>query len=194
MFRGNKPVLILPGILMVVMILGGYHFLQQEEMITNEQLPEVMEMEVDKTPTDDGVRVEANWDWTTMPEEGMYGEDYIGITVTDPATGKPRYDLSFAEGLLELRYGDQVIEEAEGVAVDNGIIFAFPNKVEENMSYGNLGSVSVEVLGAGIEPEHIELHFLHTWVEHSPLVKEDAAFTEPVFDGAANVPYWVTSY
>lgn len=193
MFRGNKPVLILPAILMLVMFIGGYQFLQESETITNEELQEVIDLQVEAKETDKDLQVKANWDWTMMPTEGFYGEDYIGVTLIDEETGEARTDLEFEESKVELLSADQVIEESEGTVVENGIIFSFSNKMVEHESYGNLGKVRVTVKGEEIRPEAVRIYLLHTWVEHSPLAKEDATFTNPVFTGAANVPYWIVS-
>ncbi len=194
MFRGNKPVLILPAILMIVMFIGGYQFLQGSEAVTNEELQDLIEVQLEANQANGDLQVRANWDWTIMPAEGLYGEDYIGITLMDQTMGEARTDLEFVEAKVELLYGDQVIEEAEGTIVENGIIFAFSNKMDENVTYGNLGRVRVTVEGEELQPEDVRLHLLHTWVEHTPLDKEDASFASPTFGNATNVPYWIISY
>ncbi|TWI57833.1 hypothetical protein [Halalkalibacter nanhaiisediminis] len=193
MFRGNKPVLILPAILMIVMFIGGYQFLQGSEAATNEELQEVIDIQLEANRANDDLRIRANWDWTIMPAEGLYGEDYIGIALIDQDTGEARTDLEFVDSRIEVLFGDQVIEEAEGTVVDNGIIFAFSNKMDENVTYGNLGRVEVTVGGEELQADDVQLHFLHTWTEHSPLDKEDATFAQPTFGNAANVPYWITT-
>ncbi|GAE24783.1 hypothetical protein JCM9140_735 [Halalkalibacter wakoensis JCM 9140] len=189
MFRGNKPVLILPAILAIIMILGGYHFLQGSETITNEELQDVMEFELDYTQTEKGIKLTGEWDWTIMPQEGLYGEDYIGIVVMDQETGVPRTDVDL-QGSLELLYAGQPIEQTDGTTVDNGLIFSFSNKLVEHESFGNIGQFEVLFDGEGIDKEDIIVTLLHTWTEHAPLDKTDALLVEPTFIGAANVPYW----
>ncbi|WP_332632091.1 hypothetical protein [Halalkalibacter flavus] len=190
MFRGNKPVLILPAILAVVMLFGGYQFLQGSEAITNEELQDVIELELETTKTEQGVEIAANWDWTVMPAEGLYGEDYIGIVIMERETMTPRTDIEVEKALLELLYADRTIEQSEGTVVENGIIFPFSNKLVEHESYGNVGRLRVNVTGEEIESEDVVLTFLHTWTEHAPLEKTDALLSSPTFTGAANVPHW----
>ncbi|MFC0558119.1 hypothetical protein ACFFH4_03530 [Halalkalibacter alkalisediminis] len=62
MFSGNKLVLILPGILMVVMLIGGYQFLQGSEEVTNEQLQELVDSQVNIIEVESGLQVEVAWD------------------------------------------------------------------------------------------------------------------------------------
>ncbi|WP_332691104.1 hypothetical protein [Halalkalibacter lacteus] len=194
MFRGNKPVLILPAILMVLMLLGGYHFLQESEAITNEDLQKRIEFQVSGNKTEEGMDVEANWDWTVMPVEGLYGEDYIGVSVIDRETGQVRTDIEIENGTVELFYANRIIEQSEGIVVDNGIIFAFPNQLIEHESYGNIGRVEARIVGENLDKDDIIVNLLHTWSDHSPLEMEDAAFSSPTFTEAANVPYWIVSY
>ncbi|NEU30751.1 hypothetical protein GN156_08170 [bacterium LRH843] len=191
MFRGNKPVLILPAILMIIMFIGGYQFLQTTGTTTNEDLKEVMELDLATTKVKDELQIEVNWDWTVMPAEGFYGTDYVGIAFIDKETGEILHDAQFEESKLELLYADRVIEESVGTVVQNGIIFEFSNKLVEQESYGNLGRAIVTVRGKDVKPEDVQVHYLHTLVEHSPLVKEDATFQTPNFSNATNVPYWI---
>ncbi|WP_227934999.1 hypothetical protein [Alkalihalobacillus deserti] len=191
MFGGNKPVLILPGILMLVMLIGGYQFLQNSETITNEDLQTILNSQVNITEIESGLQIEAGWDWTVMPAEGLYGEDYIGIYVLDSSTGEVRTDVDIKDGLVELLYSEHVIEESVGTTVENGVIFAFSNKLVDHESYGNLGQVKVKIEGADLNVDDVKVQLLHTWTEHSPLEKEDATFSSPVFTGATNVPYWI---
>ncbi|ARK29402.1 hypothetical protein BkAM31D_05795 [Halalkalibacter krulwichiae] len=194
MFRGNKPVLILPGILMLIMFVGGYQFLNGSDPITNEELQNVMSTDVDVAETVEGLQIKASWDWTVMPVEGLYGEDYIGIYVVDPATEAVRTDIEIEDAHLELHYSDTVIENDEGVIVDNGVIFAFSNKLVEHESFGNLGQVSAKIKGDHLSVSDIRIHLLHTWTEHAPLEKVDATFQDPNFTGAANVPHWIRTF
>ncbi|MDT8861713.1 hypothetical protein N0O92_15960 [Alkalihalobacillus sp. MEB130] len=190
MFRGNKPVLILPAILAVIMIIGGYQFLQGSEAITNEELQNVIDFQLDTRETDQGIEITANWDWTVMPAEGLYGEDYIGVVVMEKNTMTPRTDIVVEQGQLELLYADRTIEETKGTVVENGIIFPFSNKLVEHESYGNVGRLKVNLAGEDIEGEDVILTLIHTWTDHAPLEKTDASLSSPTFTGAANVPHW----
>jgi hypothetical protein len=194
MFRGNKLVLILPAILIVLMLLGGYHFLKESESITNEDLQNKIEFKLNTNKTMEGLDVEVNWDWTVMPSEGLYGEDYLGISVIDKETGQARTDIEFEKGIVELLYAERIIEQSEGAVVENGMIFAFSNQLVEHESYGNVGRVKASLVGDRLEEVDIVVKLLHTWSDHSPLEVEDATFPSPTFTGAANVPHWIVSY
>lgn len=193
MFRGNKPVLILPGILMIVMFIGGYTFLHQSDTMTNEELQNVIEMNVKKEKVNDDLHIEVNWDWTVMPSDGLYGDDYIGIALMDENSKKARTDLEFSHATLELIYGGQVIKEVEGNEVENGIMFEFPNKMIDYTSYGNVGKATLIVKGEDLEEEMVRVKFLHTWTDHSPLEQKDALLQNPTFEKGSNVPYWILS-
>ncbi|KHF41816.1 hypothetical protein [Halalkalibacter okhensis] len=190
MFRGNKLVLILPAILAIVMLIGGYHFLESSEAITNEELQDVIELDLNTNKTAHGMKVTANWDWTVMPAEGLYGEDYIGIVIMERDTMTPRTDIEVEGAVLELLYADRTIEQSEGTMVENGIIFPFSNKIEEHESFGNVGRLQVEIFGEDIEGGDVFLTLIHTWTEHAPLEMTDASLSSPTFTGAANVPHW----
>jgi hypothetical protein len=194
MFRGNKPVLILPGILMVLMLVGGYQFLQGSESITNEELQNVVDYQVEIKEMDNGLHINARWDWTKMPVEGLYGEDYIGLYVIDQDLEEARSDIKIEEAVLQLLYSDRVIEESAGVPVQNGVIFAFSNKLVEHESYGNLGQVKVKMIGDELSSEDVRIQLLHTWTDHTSLEKDDATLAVPSFPGAANVPYWIKTF
>ncbi|MEC2070549.1 hypothetical protein [Alkalihalophilus marmarensis] len=190
MFNGNKLVLILPAILMAIMFWGGYHFLGENETLTHEQLKEETGLVAEADDTGDGWLVNISWEWASMPDGGLYGEDYVSAAVLDE-DGHAREDITFTDMKLELVYGDEVIYETEGEAVSNGVIFAYPNEIQEHQSLGNNGQAVVRLNGDEINKEDISIRMLHTWVNHSPLTKEDALFSNPDFSGAANVPYWV---
>ncbi|MDV2683201.1 hypothetical protein RYX56_02320 [Alkalihalophilus lindianensis] len=192
MFNGNKLVLILPAILMALMFWGGYHFLGENEALTHEQLEEEIEINVVASERGEDWLVKVNWDWTAMPEGGLYGDDYVSITVLDES-GKAREDVSLTQSELELIYADEIIYQTEGETVTNGVIFAYPNQFDEHKSYGNLGQAVIRVNGENIQQEDISVQMLHTWINHSPLTKEDAQLTNPDFSGAINVPYWLVS-
>ncbi|WP_100372464.1 hypothetical protein [Bacillus sp. FJAT-45037] len=191
MFNGNKLVLILPAILMVLMFFGGYHFLGQVETMTHEELEDVIELDVHASEREGDWVVRVNWDWTMMPDGGMYGEDYVSVAVLDSSRTNAREDVVFEDAKLELIYADEVIYETMGQSVDNGMIFEYPNELDQHKSYGNVGQMVVTVSGSEIDSSDISVKLLHTWVNHSPLTKEDAQFTVLDFSGAQNVPHWI---
>lgn len=195
MFQGNKPVLILPAILMVVMFIGGYMFLKQTNAVTNEDLQHVVELEANRVETgDDTLRIDVHWDWTTMPSEGLDGYGYIGVALMDKENKVLREDVNVLQADLELAYGGgEIMREIEGTNVDNGVIFAFKNEVIDNRSYGNIGRATVVIEGEDIDNTLVRVHYLHTWTDEGKLVLEDALFQNPTFEGNRDVPYWVIS-
>ncbi len=193
MFRGNKPVLILPGILMIVMFIGGYTFLHKSETMTNEQLQRAVDIDVETFSREDGLQIEINWDWTTMPSDGVSGDDYLGVALIDKTSNEARTNLDFTDATLQLIHGGEVIKEVEGRQVENGLIFAFPNKMIDYTSYGNVGAASVIVKGEELDQELVRVQLLHTWTEHGGLKQEDALFKAPSFQDGTTVPYWIIS-
>ncbi|MBP3951227.1 hypothetical protein [Bacillus suaedae] len=185
MFSGNKPVLILPGILMIIMFIGGYYFLGDTDTFTNEELKEVIEVDVQVDEQSQGLRIQGEWDWTIMPSEGIYGDDYISVFIESDES----FSIETAE--LKLLYAGDVIEETAGKVVENGVIFSFSNQLVEQISYGNSGEFEVVMSGENVKAEDISIRYLHTWTNHLPLDLDDASFQDPTFGEAENVPYWI---
>lgn len=188
MLNSNKTVLVLPLLLMLIMFIGGYFFLSGTEEITNEQLQEKIELEATYYISDSTIFINGEWNWSVMPAEGLYGDDYIGVPFQH-TDGNVELVAT-----LELTYGDQVIEQIEGIHVDNGIIFPFPNHMIEQVSYGNSGRFAVELkYSDDVDVDELSVHYLHTWTNHAPLMMEDATFQSPMFGEALDVPHWVLS-
>ncbi|GAF66272.1 hypothetical protein BTS2_3172 [Bacillus sp. TS-2] len=189
MFEGNKGLWIMPGILVIIMILGGIYYVNDSDQVSNEELIEHIELHADLQETDDDTYVlEVEWDWTITPLEGLFGDDYLGIVFYDE-NDQIITDVDIDEATLHLYYLDEVIETNQAEHADNGLIFSFSNKLDEHISYGNIGKAQIIV-----ESDHIEYataHLLHTWMNHAPLVSRDATFSEVEFDGASGIPYWV---
>ncbi|WYP27991.1 hypothetical protein NSQ54_07885 [Alkalihalobacillus sp. FSL W8-0930] len=172
-------VFLLPVVLMLVMAIGGYAFLQSDEASewTNEELQENMEW----TGAQSGSTVELSWVWPAMPVDGMFGDDYFGV-------------VGPLEGLkVELYASDGVLLEEEGTEIENGWIVSFPTELVENKSYGNRGTLYIELESNEVSLDELNVQLLHTWTQHAPLEKEDATFRHPTFGEATNVPYWVES-
>lgn len=194
MFQGNKPVLILPTLLMIFMFVGGYIYLKQSEAVTNEELQRVIELDANTVLTGErSLRVDIEWDWTTMPKEGLRGDDYIGVALMDKDSDEVRTDVKVSHATLELTFGDDVLKKIEGNVVDNGVIFVFPNRVSDNRSYGNVGRATVVFEGERLDETLTRVHYLHTWTEGPSLKLEDALFSDPSFEGEGEVPYWLLS-
>ncbi|WP_088102450.1 hypothetical protein [Halalkalibacter urbisdiaboli] len=191
MFHSNKLVLILPGILVGLMVFGGYYFLNHTETVTNEEMKEFVELSLDAHPVKEGLKVVSEWDWTVMPEDGIYGEDYLGFAIEG---GTLQTNAEFIEAHLEVYHASEIVYESTGTVIENGVIFAFPNEIAENTVVGNRGRAEITIKGEGhISLEDISVQLLHTWVAHSPLTMTDATFRTPEFEHARNVPYWIIS-
>ncbi|WP_156816990.1 hypothetical protein [Salsuginibacillus kocurii] len=178
LFNGNKLVVILPIFLMAFMFFGGWFYLQQSDVISNEDLYEHVELEA-QLEENSTQQLDVSWEWRETPEEGLVGEDYIGISVIDEDE-QPLLSEEIEEASLQLFDGEDVIYETEGEEVENGIIFSFPNELEENVTYGNEGHINMTITGSA---ESASVSYLHTWVEHDGLESEDARFFSPSFAG-----------
>ncbi|WP_062046399.1 hypothetical protein [Bacillus sp. JCM 19034] len=188
MLNSNKTVLVLPLLLMLIMFVGGYFFLSDTEEITNEQLKEKIELEASYHENGSLLVVNGEWNWSVMPIEGLYGDDYIGVAI--PNVNNHNEIVA----TLELTYADDIIEQIDGKVVDNGIVFTFPNAMIEQISYGNSGRFKVEIDHQhNVDVDELSVHYLHTWTNHAPLDIEDAIFQTPTFEEAQDVPHWVLS-
>ncbi|WP_054710763.1 hypothetical protein [Bacillus sp. JCM 19041] len=168
-------VLVLPAILMVVIALSGFYYLQQDEEMTNEELKE--EIEITATKLEDGL-VEIEWEWPKMPAEGIYGTDYIGIAFD----GADANDVGTVTLLVEPE------RSMDGERVGNGFIYSFPTVMEEHQSVGTKGKIVQDIPD---DVSEVTVSLLHTWTSHSELTFEDALFNDPSFGNAENVQYWV---
>ncbi|MFB4164765.1 hypothetical protein ACE1TI_13280 [Alteribacillus sp. JSM 102045] len=180
MFNGNKLVVILPLILMVFLFAGGSFYINQAEVINNEELDEQINWETSLSSTGEASILEASWNWNVTPDDGMEGEDYIGVTFIDE-NGEMMPAEIIEEYELTLTLKDQEIEE-DGITADNGIIFSFPNSIEENETLGDKGSLRVETSGEAV-PVRAVISHLHTWEEHGGLQSNDARFFDRDFGG-----------
>ncbi|MGN7311897.1 hypothetical protein ACTHQ4_12450 [Alkalicoccobacillus gibsonii] len=170
-------VFVLPVVLMLVMGFGGYAFLQSDE--ASEWTNEDLQGNIEWTGTQAGQTVELSWEWPGMPVDGMFGDDYLSV-------------VGPVEGIkVELHASDGILLEEEGTEVDNGWIVSFPTELVENKSYGNRGTLIIDLESSEASLDELNVQLLHTWTQHAPLEKEDATFDQPTFGEATNVPYWV---
>ncbi|MDQ0205609.1 hypothetical protein [Alkalicoccobacillus murimartini] len=170
-------VFLLPVLLMIVMAVGGYLYLKDDQ--TDEWSNADLKGNMNWSGNQDAQTLELSWEWPAMPTDGMFGDDYIGVT--GPVEG-----LS-----IELYSSEDIFYEAVGTEVDNGWVVAFPTELDENRSLGNRGRVFIELSDDEQAMEDVQLFLLHTWSHHSPLEFEDATFSEPTFGPATDVPFWV---
>ncbi len=86
---------------MVLMVFGGVYFLQDHEAVTNEEMQNHVELLVDVRESAEGLYVSAEWDWTVAPAEGLFGDDYLGVSLLD-GNGEGRTDVDYEDGELVL--------------------------------------------------------------------------------------------
>ncbi|WP_078552847.1 hypothetical protein [Bacillus alkalicellulosilyticus] len=185
MLNGNKIVIILPLLVVAFLFLGGYHYIQQINTVTNEDLSQFVDVQPEIDSTGDNYSATFTWEWQEMPIEGLEGTDYIGFSFLD-SEGNVIAEEIDVNGKLELLRGDQVIFESTGTIVERGIIFPFPNEVVEHESFGNKGQAVIS-FSQDISASQVVISYLHTWVEHQ-WQSEDPRFIEGMSD---TFPHWV---
>ncbi|MBM7838157.1 hypothetical protein JOC54_001388 [Alkalihalobacillus xiaoxiensis] len=172
-------VLILPAILMVFIAIAGIYYLNQDEVLTNEQLKN--EIIVTAERVEDGI-IEVSWNWPKMPSEGIYGTDYIGLSFSNP--------LDLVAGEVSLPVEPE--QRFDGVLVEDGVVFEIPTTMDEHQPVGTRGTIRQQIPAELIDDASITL--LHTWTNHEDLLIEDAVFQNPTFGEAENVQYWTSTY
>ncbi|WP_240378118.1 hypothetical protein [Bacillus piscicola] len=180
MFSGNKLVVILPVVLMLLLFAGGSLYINKAQVVTNEKLNEQIEWDTSFEAAESGAQLEGTWEWKVMPEDGVQGLDYIGVTLLDKnGAPLPRETLKSYKLVVETKEGKK---EAESEIVDNGILFSFLTEMEEYDVVGSKGSFTVET-DTDIIPERAVVSYLHTWEEHQGIKSKDARFFEREFVG-----------
>jgi hypothetical protein len=190
LIKRNLIVLILPLLVMIFIIYSGIHFLDQANVMTNEELSETMTFEVGFEQKDHVIEVSGHWNWNDIPQDIFVGDDYIGVSVMDES-GNLVEDL-FKQSTVQLLHNEEVVYEVAGKQTDTGLIFAFPNKFENHKGYGNQGNFTVEINLPQFEQGwQFVASYLHTWAEHSGLVESDPRFLSPEFKENMDGFYWV---
>ncbi|MFB5662043.1 hypothetical protein [Alteribacillus sp. HJP-4] len=182
MFNGNKLVVILPTLLMILLFAGGGFYITQAEIVTNDELDEHVKWDTSFEENQKSAILDASWSWEVSPEDGFAGNDYIGVTILDD-NGEIINSDSIQH--YDIQIGENESVEAEAETVENGVLFTFPNTMLENKTVGNEGSIAVEINGEA-EPERAIISYLHTWEEHNGLDSKDARFFERDFSGKGN--------
>ncbi|AXF54738.1 hypothetical protein [Salicibibacter kimchii] len=183
MFKsGNTWMIIIPGFLMVSLFIGGWLYVVGEDTMQHENLQDDAQINANI----DGEDLSGGWNWTTLPEGELAGEDYIGIIAYENGEILPGDE--FDQQQLELRQDGEVIYEEEGTVVEEGLIFEFPNRMEATDIYGYEGAVSAQLPDASDE---VEIYYLHTWINHAGQGGEDPSFNDPPFPGMEdNDDFW----
>ncbi|MFV8826626.1 hypothetical protein [Alkalihalobacterium sp. APHAB7] len=186
MFRGNAAVIILPLLLMGFIFYGGYHYLNTSGQLTNEELDTVVSFVVEADSHGSKHTITGYWDWKEMPVDGMLGHDYIGVKFVEEE--QDSFDPQLISGsALQLLHGEQVIFETEGTLVLDGIIFEFPNEVQEHIGYGNKGSFEIELDSKLYSGNEVSISYLHTWEEHEGFSFDHARLSKENVD----IEHWI---
>lgn len=189
MFSGNRLVVLLPLTLMVFLFVLGGLYLIQTETVTNQSLKEEVSWEIHTSQVGDRFLLEASWNWGYLPEDGVRGEDYIGVSMLDrQGNSIPIEQYEVYE--LEVHHENHI---REGELVGSGVLFSFPNALEENKVVGESGTVRIVVEGE-VPPIRAIVSYLHTWEDHDGLISKDPRFFEREFAGReadSETFYWV---
>ncbi len=186
----NKVVFLLPLSAMFMLFYFGYLYISSEEAITNERLQNEIIIDVNAERVGDDVFLKGKWDWTTMPVDGIVGDDYIAITIQrDDRTGINTEKI--VSSSLTLLKGEKVLETIGPQIFEDGIIFKFPNKLIEHESYGNRGEVELVLQLEEEEELVVAFSYIHTWKEHDNLTIDETLLLEKVVKELLYPKYWI---
>lgn len=194
MFNGNRGVLFMPLFLMAFIFFAGFYYLNQNEGITNEMLYEHVDFDGKIVKMGDSYKLSGEWKWSELPQDGLVGDDFLGISVREKGTANSLKVESWDKAVLRLLHNQKVIYEAEGERTDAGLIFTFPNQMIDNESYGPFGEY--EIVFTLKEEAEVQalVSYLHTWSEHIGLKTNDPRFLRPAFEGENHVKHWVVEH
>lgn len=158
--------------------------------MTNEELSQVVSLDMDVNPVDEyKLEIKGNWKWNEVPQDGIIGEDYIGISVLN--SSGVSVSGPFLNGKLQLTFQDEIIYETEGHPSENGYLFSFPNELKDQIVFGNEGEFSIIAEPQQKEDVQVIVSYLHTWSEHGGLSIGDSRFLSPQFEKGPIESYWV---
>ncbi|WP_026689276.1 hypothetical protein [Alteribacter aurantiacus] len=180
----NKLVIFLPLTVMIGLFFLGYYSIMGADEVDNENLDERTELHV--TLSDTGAYV--GWSWDTMPSDGVIGDDYIEMVFYDQSGEVIDVDVQEAE--LHLLQGvDRIYSTDDMVESEKGVLFTFPNRMEENLTYGNSGAIKVAFNDDRVASA--EVRYAHTWTHGSYLDSNTLGQSDIAFSGPTE--YWVIS-
>ncbi|RKL68736.1 hypothetical protein CR203_01415 [Salipaludibacillus neizhouensis] len=164
--KGNAIVIILPVVVMIGLFLFGYMSISQKESITNEDLQQLIT--ITATEMNENT-VEVNWQWGDFPEEGIQGNDYIELFLSE---GEKNLNSVIERIEVSLWQGNQIVyESTEFFLSDKGIVIPIPNEMQDEQILGPSGQVTLHF------PEYVNVatelrwRYYHTWEEHT--INED---------------------
>ncbi|TMW73789.1 hypothetical protein [Alteribacter natronophilus] len=181
----NKMVIFLPLSVMIGLFVFGWLTVMQTEEVTNEQLESHTELSIEYDMPEN--QVHGSWNWEAMPSDGIAGDDYIEVVLLDEEGNVlPGAAL---DGVVELGQSDEILHTAEAVgSTDDGLLFEFPNRSEDNLTYGNRGTVTVDV-DEQADIHEAEIRYAHTWVEHEGF--DGDALTGDRVSFTPDIPHWI---
>ncbi|OIJ16076.1 hypothetical protein BKP35_03600 [Anaerobacillus arseniciselenatis] len=186
----NKVVFLLPLSAMFMLFYFGYLYISSDEVITNKSLQNEIIIDLNAESTEDEVVLKGEWDWTTMPVDGVVGNDYIVISLQSDE-GALFNTGNITSSSMSLLKGENVLDTLEAQIFEDEVIFVFPNKVIEHESYGNRGEVELVIQLEEHEEFVVAFSYIHTWVEHDHLLIEEAQSFEKVVAEKLDSSYWV---
>lgn len=168
---------------------GGYYFLEEANQMTNEELSHLVSLDVDVNSIGNQVEISGVWNWNEVPQDGIVGHDYIGITLQNNL-GEVITD-SIIDAQLQLVFLNDIVYETAGVPSENGFIFEFPNEFLDQVVFGNEGNFQLLLEPQENEELQIIVSYLHTWKDHGGLISDDSRFLSPQFNNDMDEYYWV---
>ncbi|OLO26923.1 hypothetical protein BTR23_21355 [Alkalihalophilus pseudofirmus] len=187
MFKGNAAVIVLPLLLMGFIFYGGYHYLNSSDEITNESLDQVLSFVVETTTNGTSQTISGNWDWKEMPIDGLLGDDYIGVKIGGEGEQDNIGEEYIQSARLILKHGGKEIYETNGTLVHDGVVFTFPNELQDHIGFGNMGSFEIVIVGEAFIGTDVSISYMHTWEIHESLSFDQARLSTANVD----IDHWI---
>ena len=168
----------------------GYLYISSDEVITNKSLQNEIIIDLNAESTEDEVVLKGEWDWTTMPVDGVVGNDYIVISLQSDE-GALFNTGNITSSSLTLLKGENVLDTIEAQIFEDEVIFLFPNKVIEHESYGNRGEVELVIQLEEHQEFVVAFSYIHTWVEHDHLLTEEVQSLEKIVEEKLAPSFWI---
>lgn len=191
--RQNLIVILLPLVVMLGLFAVGFFMINQSSVVTNEDLVSHLQMEIDLQPEEEetGYYVDVFWSWSDFPSDGLRGDDLIEIVMLNDSM-EPVQGVD-SVGSLYLMQGNNIIyETSDNVFSDEGIVFQFPNKSENNLLFGPKGELMLKIPLQEEAIAYIEVKYYHTWEEWDTQLETNEA-VENLFQRLSVDNYWIAS-
>ncbi|MDG5788736.1 hypothetical protein QA612_14770 [Evansella sp. AB-P1] len=187
--RQNRIVLLLPLTVMVFLFIFGYLTINQAQSITNEELNEHIEFQLEVTTNENIPHALGRWNWLDFPEDGMLGHGIIEFIILNENM-KP---IEFTErlGFLQLLQSSDVIFAVEdSFFTQEGIALTFENDIDENTMFGPKGLAILDLTELDERAVFLEVKYYHTWDEqqYTPIEGEEVIES---LEAQGIYQYWV---